>query len=131
MPMGQLTQSSIPGILIKWIAVFSIRNGGKSARGLYDQNMQSHDTMNFVRSRFHLAAITIYLCSTDTISESHRKKSRKMADNKNQAKQGSPPPLLLCPPSGGLTLTPAQGSSLLMPVVPQTEASLIPSGLYI
>ena len=50
-----------------------------------------------------------------------------MADKKDFRKDQTPPPLLLCPPSGGLTLTPAQGSSLLMPV-PQTEASLIPSG---
>ena len=54
-----------------------------------------------------------------------------MADSnrdKNQPKQGTPP-LLLCNPDGGLALSSVQGSSLLMPVIPQTEASLIPSGL--
>lgn len=49
-----------------------------------------------------------------------------MAD-KSGKKDTTPPPLLLCPPSGGLTLTPVTGSSLLMPV-PQTEASLMPEG---
>ena len=58
-----------------------------------------------------------------------RSKEINMADRSSK-KESTPPPLLLCPPSGGLTLTPAQGSSLLMPV-PQTEASLIPSGKYL
>ncbi len=53
----------------------------------------------------------------------------KAMAEKSGKKESTPPPLLLCPPSGGLTLTPAQGSSLFMPV-PQTEASLMASGVY-
>ena len=47
----------------------------------------------------------------------------KMAEQKDS----TPPPLLLMPASEGLTLSPAGGASLLMPV-PQTEASLLAPG---
>ena len=42
-------------------------------------------------------------------------------------KESSPPPLLLMGAAEGLTLAPATGASLLMPV-PQTESSLMAAG---
>ena len=50
-----------------------------------------------------------------------------MAD-RGKAKESTPPPLLLMPASQGLTFDANEGLNILMPV-PQTEASLIASGL--
>lgn len=48
-----------------------------------------------------------------------------MADRGN--KDSTPPPLLLMPAGGGLTLNPPDNQNLLMPVV-QSEPSLLDSG---
>ncbi len=61
------------------------------------------------------------------LNPKHFPGKKKIMAEKSHKKESTPPPLLLCPPSGGLTLTPAQGSSLFMPV-PQSDASVIPSG---